>query len=231
MTNEKMLKRCMEMAILLDEDNKFYYDFCMDNNDPDGSGLGGMLARMVIDLKADIEAEECRSAGRSGALNAAKRIIKSAKRGTKPALYGSWMEGDLQCYCDGFRGVRLCNPLPTEEVPEETEKMSFSNVIDTATQNIGPELSLPSIPDLKAHIKIEKAAKKASKSNKKPVYDFGSGLPMVDAGFLLDMLEMLPDCTATAARYSPELGAIYFKADAGDGVLLPVRKKKEEAAS
>ena len=89
MKNDKMLERCLDLALYLDGEQRGWYDFVMDHPESDVSGLsvGGILARMVLDLKEDIAVEECKSSGKLGALNAAKRIIKSAKSGKRPALH------------------------------------------------------------------------------------------------------------------------------------------------
>jgi hypothetical protein len=61
-------------------------------------------------------------------------------------------------------------------------------------------------------------------------YDFGYGLPMVNAKYLIDMIEALPDAQA---YYNPEhalCNPIYFDGGEDDGILLPVRKMQEYAA-
>lgn len=240
MKNEKMLERCLNLALYLSEDDAANYNFFLNHKDECSAGstfgIGGELAALIHDLRDDIAAESCKAAGRSGALNAAKRIIKSAKSKSKTYTHGSWMEGDKQCYCDGYRGVRLKEALPTDPVPETEITMTLANVVNPARENAGAVLNLPTISELKAHIKIEKAmnkgkAGKVGKGLNGATWDFGEGLPMVDATFLLDMLELLPGCKAVGSKVRPELGPIYFESDAGDGVLLPVRKVKEEAAS
>lgn len=232
MKSEKMLERCLELALYLSEEERALFDFYQGSTEFDApAGLPGLLSNLIRDLKADIAAETCKSSGKLGALNAAKRIIKSAKSGPRSALYGSWMEGDLQCYCDGYRAVRLCEALPTESIPADTMPMNVAEIVENGRRNMGEVLTLPTIPELKAHIKTGKTINKVNKSGPRVEYDFGDGLPLVDSEWLLDMLELLPGCTATAAKYSPTLGAIYFKAEGGDGVLMPVRRNAEKKAS
>ena len=231
MKNEKMLERCLELALYLSEEERARFDLYQAKPDFDGYGIAGILAALVHELKADIATETCKSSGKLGALNAAKRIIKSAKNGPRSALYGSWMEGDLQCYCDGYRAVRLREALPTESIPAGTMPMSIAEVVENGRRNMGEVLSLPTIPELKAHIKIGKVTNKFNNRGDRVEYDFGEGLPLVNAEYLLDMLELLPGCTATAAKYSPHLGAIYFEAEGGDGILLPVRRDAEKKVS
>ena len=224
MKNEVMLERCLEMAMSLNEHDKMCFDYNISHNDPDGINLGCRLAAIVIELKADIAAEECKAAGKLSPLNAAKRIIKSAKsNNSREYIHGSWMQDGMQCYCDGYHGVRLNNPLPTEEIPPNSERMDLSGVIKSAKEYAGAVLKLPTVSELKAHIKFEKANKKVNRDRSPVTYDFGPDLPLVNAEYLLNMLELLPGCKAKA-KFGSSVGPIYFEAEAGDGVLLPVRR-------
>lgn len=227
MKNEVMLERCLKMAKALNERETMCYNFALEHNDPDGLGLGSMLGAMVIALKADIAAEECRAAGKSSPLKAANRIIKNAKKcNSREYTHGSWMSLDgMQCYCDGYHGVRLHNPLPTEKIHTNEMPIDLGRIVNSAKDNAGARLNLPSVAELKAHIKFQKAVKKANRNRDAITYEFGDNLPAVNAEYLLNMLELLPECKARAAKNSPLLGTIYFEAEAGDGVLLPVRKR------
>jgi hypothetical protein len=139
-------------------------------------------------------------------------------------MHGAWIDNNKQYICDGFRVVRFNEPLPLESIPEGVEPLNMSRSIAPG-MNTGARLSLPELGELRAHIKTEKARIKAEKLRRVvPLWDFGDGLPAVDAQYLADMLEALPGCTATAAKDHPELRIIYFESENGDGVLCPVRK-------
>ena len=67
---------------------------------------------------------------------------------------------------------------------------------------------------------------KASKNRKPATWDFGKDLPTVNAEYLLDMLELLPGCTATVSESRPIHSTIYFQAEGvGEGCLCPTRKE------
>jgi hypothetical protein len=56
----------------------------------------------------------------------------------------------------------------------------------------------------------------------------GSGREFhVDAEYLLDMLDALPGAVIMGNRFKPAISALYFKAENGDGILLPLRRPKE----
>ena len=80
----------------------------------------------------------------------------------------------------------------------------------------GDKLNLPTIAELKAFIAENKA--KYGKDNRIP-YCIDNYV-YVNPQYLIDFMQALPDCTA----YKPDnnKSPIYFIADNGDGILLPV---------
>lgn len=94
--------------------------------------------------------------------------------------------------------------------------------------NHGPTLELPTVAELKAHIKTQKAENKANGVKGPAKYDFGLGRPLVNAEYLLDMLELLPGCEAVCGQDKPELQGIYFSAEGqGEGILFPIHKSRK----
>lgn len=191
------------------------------------NGADGNAAEILNYLKTEAEAEirhtAAKQSGNGNRQKAAERVIKSAKNAACEALHGAWFDSKgLQCICDGFQAYRLREALPLETIPEKEKPLDLSRVIAI---NSGAVLTLPTVPELKAHIKTEKARLKAQKDKNPPTWDFGAELPRVNAEYLLNALELLPDATATASRERPTLRAIYFESEHGDGILLPVRKE------
>lgn len=151
---------------------------------------------------------------KSTQITAIKRVIKSAEQTPRPALYGIFTdESGRACACDGFRIIR------TNERPEGLPAADGLPVQRLFTIKQGAALTLPTVKELRAIIKEAKETKKT-----RPVYDFGDGLPLVNARYLLDMLRVFPDAAAVAGYERPEANAIYFNSKYGDGLLMPVRK-------
>ena len=223
MNKEQIFDRLLKLAAQLDEDDASLYDYGL--NHPDFreaslDGIGWHLAGLVLDLKEDIIADSCKSAGRGKNLSAAKRIIKSAKSiDNHPELHGAWMADGKQCYCDGYRAVRLVDPLPVENIPEHQQPLDIDRIYRGVLQNKGRQLDLPSVGELKAHIKMEKA-----KPDRDRVICWDFGDVKVNASYLIDMLEILPDCVAYAGESKVSISGIYFESAAGDGILLPCKK-------
>ncbi len=157
--------------------------------------------------------EICKASGGT-AYTAMKRIIKSAGRGRRD-LDGSWIDADgRQCVCDGYRAVRLNKPV--KGLPD-AKGMDLSGVFAESEDRF-EELPLPTPGELKMCI-AEQKGRRVTK-----VYDFGDGLPRVNAEYLKDMMDALPEARAFYNTEHPLMSAIRFVAEGGDGVLLPVRK-------
>lgn len=186
------------------------------------------LADLALDLREQMNREAAKSAGRGNARTAMLRIIKNASE-LRPTMRGAWMDDGRQVVCDGYRVIRLNTPL---DLPEPEQKMPNGeppvNVKDCYPRNTECDpLPLPSIGELKAYIKAQKAEQKARgirASERRAVWDFGEGLPMVNAEYLLDAMEALPGCKLYASAERPMVSPITVAAESGDGLILPIRK-------
>ena len=235
MKNEEMLQRVNELALHLEKaEMDLYYD-CVANGFRDIPGIAGKLAGLTLDLREDVLQDAVKASGRGSAQAAAKRIIKNAIAvQPREYLHGAWMENGKQCLCDGYHGVILDSEIPGLPQADTSSAMFTLNVaLRPSRANNGPALSLPTVGELKSAIKIHDAEERSRKKakNRKPLtWDFGEGLPAVNGNYLLDLLELLPGCTATASSNNPILSAIYFHAEGvGEGILLPVRKQPKES--
>jgi hypothetical protein len=146
--------------------------------------------------------------------SALKRIVK---RAGISRMQGTWTDASGRCCaCSGYHAVRLF-----------THVEGFDNVegidLDKAfplEETLDAEIHMPTHGELRAN-------KVKDKSNRKRyLYDFGDGLPMVDASLLEDVMDCLPRATAYVKSSDGELSTIYLKSDRGDGIVLPVRKQK-----
>lgn len=183
-----------------------------------------ILELLKEDAELEIYRNAAKSAGRLDRFKACGRVLKIAMSDARPALRGSWTVDGLQYICDSFRLVCLREPLDLPTIPDDVQPIDAARILDPAKKNNGTALDLPTVADLRAYIKMEKARLKASGDKNSPVWDFGDDLPSVNAAFLLDILEIFPDASATASSRSPKLNSIYFDSADGCGILLPVRK-------
>ena len=156
---------------------------------------------------------------------AALRHIIEAVPEHRKNLRGIFKDADgMYCACDGYRLVRLkqdVSCLPHIENDMDTRR---------AMRNLGKdriEMKLPTIAELKAHIKIHPGTKKEP-----AVPFFIDDCVPISAHYLLDMMAALPDCKAYLPSHITE--PILFEAENGDGLICPVRaqgKKAEECVN
>lgn len=233
MKTERIIERLYAIAKLMESDDCYMFEHSVKNNAHiDIDSLPIQLANLVLDLQNDLRTEEAKKSGRNKALAAAKRILKnSVKHSPKEVThYVQEYDDGTQCVMDAYRAVKFSakNKLPLEPMPESIRKCNNLYPIDKCIpRNNNYEVELPSISDLKSYIKIKKAEKKVFKSpNCRTVvmYDFGEGLPLVDAEYLLDIMECLPGARSYLNGDNKERANIYFTDGENEGVLCPCKK-------
>ena len=159
------------------------------------------------------------------------RILKNCTSAMADKYMGVIHDAGMYCVLDGFRLVRYAAPL--ENFPKAAQTFDTNRAIgDKIRYNV--KLLLPSVKELKADMKIAKLSE--ADVNRIHVivkgkridfgYDFGMSLPMVNAKWLIDMIEALPDAAAYAVE-GRNTNPIYFTDGTNDGIILPIRKESE----
>ena len=178
-------------------------------------------------LEADMLIEQSKKSGTKSIVTAANRIIKNAESRKKPMLEGMFTNqtrdgSTLYCVCDSFVAIRFNEKPFLPEIDEKYhgQEMQLEQIVKPMDGS--KEIALPDISELKVYIKTHKIKEK---NNPKKVADYLLNEELnlwVNPQYLLNAMECLPDCKAYAAnRISP----IYFKAENGDGVVMPVNHK------
>ena len=199
----------------------------------DEAGKMGCVAEMgqvMLELRADMYVSEQKSAGKSGKaiVPAAKRIVKSAKATKRDNISGVFANIDKDgtehwCVCDGFVGVRFNEPIPLEEA--DTSKCAPFDMSQVCRMpDNAKELDLPSLAEVKVYAKMNRVNgdRKGSTKPKPMKIDAEIGL-WVNPELLINIMECLPSAKAWATTRT---GVIYFKADNGDGVLMPINHRE-----
>lgn len=178
-------------------------------------------------LEADMLIEQSKKSGTKSIVSAANRIIKNAELWNKLMLNGMFINKDKYgeakyCVCDGFVAIRFNEKPLLPEIDEKYhgQEMQLEQIVKPMDGS--KEIILPDIGELKVYIKTHWIKEK---NNPKKVADYLLDEELnlwVNPQYLLNAMECLPDCKAYAAnRISP----IYFKAENGDGVVMPVNHK------
>ena len=164
------------------------------------------LLKMAADQMGDEQAGK--------AAPALRRLVKS---GTHEEWRGVFLdEQGRQIACDGFRAVRLNEPV--KGIPEVKPFFDFEKMVESRKGD-RHDLATPEPGELRKEISRQRALKK-----KDPIWDFGEGLPAVNASYLLSMLTILP--SATLFVCGGEASGVWFNSASGDGLLMPVHKKR-----
>lgn len=149
------------------------------------------------------------------AYSAVKRFIKGCSD-ARPDYKGVWYDAeDRQCMCDGYHAIRLNKPVDGFE----TVKGFELDKVFPQDHELVQELPMPTPGELKINKKKFESWRGAP-----CYYDFGEDLPRVNANYLKNIMDCLPDAKAYVTDH-PLTGPIIFKSDKGDALLLPVRKK------
>lgn len=172
-------------------------------------------AALLLDAKTRMD----KSDSSTSVVSAVKRIVKAALQGANQHLQGMMFQSGLYCVCDGYRIIRLKDDVSCVkhiQVTEHTPDLSHlvKDVADTATHQI----NLPSELEVKTYI----ARCKAIAGNKHTYSYQLSENVYVNPQYLLDMIQALPGCECWIVSERAGKTPIYFNADNGDGVLLPV---------
>ena len=179
-------------------------------------------------LESDMLIEQSKKSGTKSIVTAANRIIKNAESLKRSSvLVGMFTNqtrdgSTLYCVCDSYVAIRFNEKQLLPEIDEKYHGQEIHLEQFVKPMDGSKEIALPDISELKVYIKTHKIKEK---NNDKKVEDYllDDELDLwVNPQYLLNAMECLPDCKAYAAnRISP----IYFKAENGDGVVMPVNHK------
>lgn len=186
---------------------------------------GAEMNDVLKELEADMLMEQSKKSGTKSIVTAANRIIKNAESRKNPVLEGMFTNQTrdgltLYCVCDSFVAIRFNEEplLPEIDAKYHGQEVQLGCIVKPMDGS--KEIVLPDIGELKVYIKTYKIKEK---NNPKKVADYLLNEELnlwVNPQYLLNAMECLPDCKAYATN---RISSIYFKADNGDGVVMPVR--------
>lgn len=195
-------------------------------------GCVAEMGQVMLELREDMYVSAQKSAGKTGKaiVSAAKRIVKSAKATKRDNISGVFTNIDKDgtehwCVCDGYVGVRFNEPIPIEEA--DTSKCAPFDMSQVCRMpDNAKALCLPSLAEVKVYAKTNRVNCDSKGSTKpKPMkIDAEIGL-WVNPELLINIMECLPSAKAWATT---RIGVIYFKADNGDGVLMPITHREND---
>ena len=184
------------------------------------------LLGLIEEVEAEIRDVYNKASGNASVADAAKRVQKRASQHRMEALHRAYRGSQGLIICDGAQALRF-NLDTAPSLVEHPEGYVFypdiDRIIDGSKGNDVP-VEVPSLGELRTAIRIAKAKHNAPRGGGAVfILKAAEQDVRVDAQLLADMPEALPGATVTAAREKTQRSALYFKAENGDGVLLPLR--------
>ena len=124
MTNTKMLEAAYTLVKTLDSDSQTMINSLIKTGVDCSETIGGaepLLATLVLNLKADIIAEEAKKNGKNNQLKAIKEILKSASKLPAEALHYVKTIGNYQYACDNYILAKINSVGELKECQENLE--------------------------------------------------------------------------------------------------------------
>ncbi len=235
MTPEKLLENLYAIAYSLPEQERRFFCSLEPAIEPNTHGkinAGYQLALLVRAIRTDMAQQYKRDDKRRTSAAALRRLYNASvsKQGCiRSHFAGAFLdEQGRQYITDGFTLLRLNTPSTALQwAPPPNDP----HVYDTIPELLNSDgatvtLNLPTAAEVRAKIASDRAKYKAEShpagDTLSTCFSWGDGLPMVNALYLLDILEALPGCTA-ACRPS-ELSIVYFHSPDGDALIMPIRR-------
>lgn len=224
MTNTKMLEAAYAIIKGLESDQQTMIDSLIKTGADFSKTIGGvepLLATLVLNLKADIVAEEAKKNGKNNQLKAIKEILKSASKLPAEALHYVKTIDGMQYACDGCILAKINSVGELKECPENLQYMDVEKLLEN--KNRDKELDVPDISKLKTYIK-DQTAKHKKERGYRILYNFGKDQPMVQAHMLSIAIDIMAG--EFKAYYKDGKTALYFEDKKGNEVLLMPASKK-----
>lgn len=235
MTPEKLLENLYAIAYSLPEQERRFFCALEPAIDPNTHGeisAGHQLALLVRAIRTDMAQQYQREDKRRTSTAALRRLYRasvSKQGGIRSHFAGAFLdEQGRQCITDGFTLLRLNKPSTALEwAPPPNDPHVYDTIPDMLNADGATvTLALPTAAEVRAKIASDRAKYKAEShpagDTLSTCYNWGDGCPMVNALYLLDVLEALPGCTAVCRP--SELSSVYFHSPDGDALIMPIRK-------
>ncbi len=190
MTNEKMLEKITEAIAKITDENEKRAIKMVQNGErfPDCVKTYGIileeLRQQIVD---DIRAGEAKKSGKTDVLKLAKDILKEGAKDRKHFAFSHTFDG-VHYVLDGYRLIGFREDYGITERPDKMF-VNVPNVLPRSHER-GEPLELPDADALAAYCKVEKAQ---GKKERDILFDFGAGLPVVRAKWLLQFMQAFPD--------------------------------------
>lgn len=125
-----------------------------------------------------------------------------------------------QCALDGMRAFRLAVPVAgLPDLPDDAKPFDLGSI--WPDEKTLQELPRPTLDDVSA---LYAADRKDKGAERRYLWTFGPGLPVLDLIFLRDALRVFPDARLYWNPQKP-LAPVVLNSDHGDAIICPMKLK------
>ena len=232
MTPEKLLENLYAIAYSLPEQERRFFCALEPAIDPNTHGeinAGHQLAIRAI--RTDMVQQYKRDDKRRTSATALRRLYNgsvSKQEWIRPHFAGAFLdEQGRQYITDGFTLLRLNTPSTALQwAPPPNDPHVYDTIPELLNSDGTTITQLDKMVPFAQFIASDRAKYKAEShpagDTLSTCFSWGDGLPMVNALYLLNILEALPGCTA--ACRPGELSCVYFHSPDGDALIMPIRR-------
>ena len=153
----------------------------------------------------------------------ALKVLKRASKDPHECLHYAYVHTDgRQWICDSNILIGFHEHLDLPALPQGLEYVDVDRLLKPSL-SFTENLELPSVDDLKCYLAF------FDWSSETKTFDFGPGLPLVNANLLLEVLQLVPNAFARVDSKKKDrrgfcISEIVFRNEEGDcALLLPLR--------
>ena len=188
---------------------------------------------LIEAVTEDINIKAAKAQGKKGPATAAIRLLKWAGACSSDYTKAFVTSEGKQMLVNGAWGIILHGSLPipthtdTQKLKEiDHTRKAYEDIIGTGRDNQGEKISAPDRTELKTHISVSKAKRRANKTHERITYQITDRC-LLDAEYLLAIIELIPDAVFRTREPNQDarwnLQPVYFSGENGEGVLVPLR--------
>ena len=189
----------------------------------DAKSLHDYIDKWIYKTQCDIAEESMKTVGFGSAYKTAKKILTANKKSNPElAFVLNTSKKKEFVITDKVRAILMASDagLPATSKQKDYADRVVAVIKDSKTKCSEP-ISAPTRAELDAIVKDYKAQPKGERG-KQPVYSFGSGMPTVNAEYLMDMLAIYPTVTVYYDKSRKSRSNIFFSFNGIVGVLMPI---------
>lgn len=158
-----------------------------------------------------------------------KRVLESAKDAfpKREEIHYSWIKEGKQYFTDGFRVIRLDEPIKTKDmkpVPSYIDPPRVGDIISDVSRNAALQMDDAVFPSLQRLNNIIEAYGDGAIR-----YSLSSEFPLINIYYLRDMLELFPDAVwyVHPDPHERMTYPFYVSSEYGAGIIFPIRRAPE----